>query len=328
MTVGLYLLSHLTVNSDMLTTSAAILLLGIGLGMVMQVLVIVVQNSVDYRDLGVATSGATLFRLVGGSLGTAVLGAIFASRLAANLSRLVPTAGAAGNPDMARRMSASLLAQLPPPVRAAYLASFTASLNTVFLVAAAMCAVGFVLTWLLPERPLRTTLAESARDTGMEVAEAFARPADEDSAAAQLYNALSTLAERDVQRQHIQRIVERAGETLSPLAAWLLVQRERTPNVAPIELGRTRGIQADRVRSALDELRQRNLIARSDAGAGDAARPALTPAGCEVLERLVAARRAHLSELAADWNSRRDTDAATHLRNAVRELVPDVRRPA
>jgi DNA-binding MarR family transcriptional regulator len=136
------------------------------------------------------------------------------------------------------------------------------------------------------------------------------------------------LADRDVQRQHIQRIVERAGEALSPLAAWLLVQRERTPDVAPIELGRTLGIQAERVRSALDELRQRNLIAKSDAGVGDAARPALTPAGCEVLERLVAARRAHLAELAADWDLRRDTDAAAYLRDAVRELVPDVQRPA
>ena len=55
--------------------------LGLGLGMVMQVLVLAVQNAVDYRDLGVATSGATLFRSIGGSLGTAVLGAIFANRL-------------------------------------------------------------------------------------------------------------------------------------------------------------------------------------------------------------------------------------------------------
>jgi DNA-binding MarR family transcriptional regulator len=276
----------------------------------------------------VATSGATLFRLIGGSLGTAVLGAIFASRLAANLSRLVPSAAGPESLDTARRMSASLLAQQPPPMRAAYLASFTASLNTVFLIAAGVCAMGFVLTWLLPERPLRTTLAESARDTGMETAEAFARPADEHAAATQLYNALATLADRDVQRQHIQRIVERAGETLSPLAAWLLVQRERAPNITPLDLGKTRGIQAERVRSALDELRQRGLIAPSDAGAGDAARPALTPAGCEVLDRLVAARRAHLAELAADWDPERDADAATYLRDAVRELVPDVRRPA
>ena len=67
--------------------------------MVMQVLVIAVQNAVEYRDLGVATSGATLFRLIGGSLGTAVLGAIFATRLTAKpcqddaVRRRQPTVG-------------------------------------------------------------------------------------------------------------------------------------------------------------------------------------------------------------------------------------------
>jgi EmrB/QacA subfamily drug resistance transporter len=245
MTAGLFMLSRLTTDTDTLVTSALMLIVGIGLGMVMQVLVIVVQNSVDYRDLGVATSGATLFRLVGGSLGTAALGAIFASRLTANLSRLLPS-GAAGA-DAARSMNARMLAQLPPQLRIRYAEAFTASLDTVFLVAAAVCAVGFALTWLLPEYPLRTTIAESARDAGTNAGDAFARPADEDAAAAQLYTALGALADRDVQRQHIEQIVQRAGLTLTPLAAWLLVQRERTPETTSEEVGRARGIPVERV---------------------------------------------------------------------------------
>ncbi|MFL5605024.1 MAG: MDR family MFS transporter, partial [Gemmatimonadaceae bacterium] len=188
MTGGLFMLSRLTSASGALLTSALMLTLGVGLGMVMQVLVIVVQNSVDYRDLGVATSGATLFRLVGGSLGTAVLGAIFASRLAAYLARALPAL--AGSTNAAQGMSSRMLAQLPPNVRAAYADAFTASLDTVFLVAALVCAVGFVLTWLLPERPLRSTVAASARDAGTTAAEVFARPEDENAAAAQLYAAL------------------------------------------------------------------------------------------------------------------------------------------
>ncbi|HVI19909.1 MAG TPA: MDR family MFS transporter, partial [Gaiellales bacterium] len=90
MTAGLFLLSRLSFDTGALLTSAYILLLGVGLGSVMQVLVIAVQNAVDYHDLGVATSGATLFRLIGGSFGTAVLGAIFAARLTANLARVMP----------------------------------------------------------------------------------------------------------------------------------------------------------------------------------------------------------------------------------------------
>src|SRR4051794_7698198 len=154
MTAGLFLLSRLALATGALVPSGCILLLGVGLGSVMQVLVIAVQNAVEYRDLGVATSGATLFRLIGGSLGTAVLGAIFAARLTANLARALP-AGAAGGPlSGGARMSAEALAHLPPAVRSAYAMAFTDSLNTVFLVAAVVCAVGFAFAWLLPERPL------------------------------------------------------------------------------------------------------------------------------------------------------------------------------
>jgi EmrB/QacA subfamily drug resistance transporter len=81
MAVGLFLLSTMSPETTVTGASINMLVLGLGLGMVMQVLVIVVQNAVDYSDLGVATSGATLFRLIGGSLGTAIFGAIFASRL-------------------------------------------------------------------------------------------------------------------------------------------------------------------------------------------------------------------------------------------------------
>src|SRR5205085_1374581 len=90
MTLGLFLLSRMTADTSVPNSLGIMLILGLGLGMVMQVLIIAVQNAVDYRDLGVATSGATLFRLMGGSLGTAVLGAIFGARLATNLQRVFP----------------------------------------------------------------------------------------------------------------------------------------------------------------------------------------------------------------------------------------------
>src|SRR5690348_8344569 len=130
--VGLFLLAQLTVTSSTWMASLDMLLLGLGLGLVMQVLVIAVQNAVDYADLGVATSGATLFRLVGGSLGTAVLGAIFAHRLDANLARLLPAG--AGSTSVGGGMTTDALARMPAAARAAYLQAFTASLGTVFLV--------------------------------------------------------------------------------------------------------------------------------------------------------------------------------------------------
>ena len=94
MVVGLYLLSLMDADTSVATASAYMFVLGLGLGLVMQVLVLAVQNAVEYSQLGVATSGATLFRSVGGSFGASVLGAVFANQLAGNLAR--DLAGAAG----------------------------------------------------------------------------------------------------------------------------------------------------------------------------------------------------------------------------------------
>ena len=295
MTLGLWLLSRMTASSTTLTAALLMLVLGTGLGMVMQVLVIAVQNAVDYKDLGVATSGATLFRLIGGSLGTAVLGAIFSSRLATSRSLM-------SYPD-----------------------AFTLSVHTVFFVAFLVSAVGAVMIWLMPERPLRATIAATARDTGSEAGEAFARPSDEGSVRAQLASAFQSMADRDVQRSHIAMIVARAGETITPLAAWLLVQMERSPDRDPVDIAHTRDIPPNRAIDAIDELIRRRLVA---ATARDGRRLLLTAEGCDVLEKLVLARREHLEDLLADWNPAQHPDAAEFLRHAVRESIPDVRRPA
>jgi EmrB/QacA subfamily drug resistance transporter len=327
MSGGLFMLSRLSIESSALVASADMLLLGLGLGLVMQVLVIAVQNSVDYRDLGVATSGATLFRLIGGSLGTAVLGAIFASRLAANLATSMPPGS--GGVHSGGGMNAASLASMPPEARAAYLHAFTASLNTVFLVATAVCAVGFVLAWALPERRLRETIAASAGDAGADSGGAFGRPLDARAAEAQLVNAFVILADRQVQRGHIERTIERAGESLTPLAAWLLVRFERDPALDPVELGRSHGVPAERMRAGVTELLDRRLVAPRPGADSEGQHSAgqLTPAGCGVLERLVAARRAHLAELVTEWEASGSVDAESFLRRAVGGLIADVRSP-
>ena len=173
-TAGLFLLSRVHPDSTRAQASMYMLVLGLGLGMVMQVLVIAVQNAVEYRDLGVATSGATLFRLVGGSIGTAILGAVFSARLASRLREVMP---AGAGESLGRGMSLQTLAQLPAPTRAMYLEAFTGSIDTIFLIAACVSLVGAVLALMLPERPLRATVAARASQVGEGVGEAFAMPA-------------------------------------------------------------------------------------------------------------------------------------------------------
>ncbi len=170
MTVGLVLLSRLDAGSATLTASLYMLVLGLGLGMVMQVLVLAVQNAVEHRFMGVATSGSMLFRQVGGSIGVALFGAIFANRLHGNLASRLP-AGA----QVPKTADPVAIRHLPAPVHDAYVTAFAASLRPVFLVAAAIGVTAFALTWLLREVPLRTTMGpgETAGETfGLEEAAA------------------------------------------------------------------------------------------------------------------------------------------------------------
>ena len=177
MTLALALLSRIGVGTSLGQLLGAMLLLGLGMGLVMQVLVIAVQNAVDYGDLGVATSGNSLFRSIGGSVGTAVLGAIFASRLGAELGR---SAGAGVLPDGAG-LSLQAMGQLPPAARAAYAQAFTSAIDLVFVVATCIGVLGFIASWLLPERPLRETVAATSDDVGQEIGGAMAMPAAPDS---------------------------------------------------------------------------------------------------------------------------------------------------
>jgi EmrB/QacA subfamily drug resistance transporter len=318
MTAGLFLLSRMGPATTVTTAMGTMLVLGLGLGMVMQVLVIAVQNAVDYADLGVATSGATLFRLIGGSLGTAALGALFATQLSATLERTIP-AGTPGLPA-ASAIDVETLAALRPGLRALYVQAFASSFSTIFLVATAIALLGFLLAWFLPERPLRETIAAAST---REMGEAFAMPADTESSD-ELLRGLSVLADRDVQRRYIEGIVARAGETLSAAAAWLLVRLERDPTLDVERLRRAHAVRPERLHDALVELRLRELVVEECAPDGVVARRTLTAAGREVCGRLVDARRARLSELFGDWPPERREEMAVILTRLARELVPEV----
>ena len=312
-TISLLLISRMTAETTTLAASLYMLLLGLGLGFVMQVLIIAVQNAVDYRDLGVATSNAILFRFVGGSLGTALLGAVLATQLHAHVQRLMPDTGAL---DL---ISPQALAGLAPSVRDAYIEAFVASLSTVFLVAAVIAFFGLLVSLLLPERPLRETVAAAAEaDIGGEIAQTFAMPTEAGSRE-QLLRGLAVLADRDVRRRYIASIVTRAGVELSPRAAWLLVQIEREPGVAVNELGRRGKVDAKTLAAAVAELLETPLIAE-DSGAGVYR---LTEAGCEIYNRLAATRREHLAELWPEWSPKKREEVAEMLRRLARELIPE-----
>src|SRR5690349_10714175 len=312
-TISLLLISRMTAETSTLAGSSYMLLLGLGLGFVMQVLIIAVQNAVDYRELGVATSNAILFRFIGGSLGTALLGAVLATQLQTNVQRLLQGTSALDS------ISPQALAALTPAVRAAYTEAFVESLGTVFVVAAAISFVGLIVALFLPERPLRETIAAAAEtDIGGEIAHSFYMPTDTDSRK-ELLRGLAVLADRAVRRRYIAAVVARSGVDLSPNAAWLLVQIERDHGVEVPELCRRGKCEARQIDEATAELTNKSLI---EAGsAPDVYR--LTSAGCEIYNRLVAARREHLAELWPEWSPKKREEVYEILRRLARELVPE-----
>ncbi|MPV66616.1 MDR family MFS transporter [Burkholderia sp. BE17] len=149
--IALALLSTLSLDTPLQTMYAYMPLLGIGLGMVMPVLTLAVQNTVDFRHMGVATSGATLFRSIGSSIGVAAFGALFSHGLQARMLQALP----AGT-ELPPALGPGAVHQLPDAVRDAYLHAFAGSLHVVYLAAAAVVAIAFVLAWFVEDAPLRT----------------------------------------------------------------------------------------------------------------------------------------------------------------------------
>jgi hypothetical protein len=138
--------------------------------MVMQVLVLAVQNAVDRSVMGVATSGSTMFRQIGGSIGVALFGTIFASRVRVELAHRLP----AGT-RVPKTINPEGIKHLPPAAHAAYQEAFAAALHPVFLTAAGVSVLAFLLTWLLREVPLKI---------GAQPGEVMTPPGDPESVAA------------------------------------------------------------------------------------------------------------------------------------------------
>jgi MFS family permease len=165
MTVGILLMVTLTRETPFWQLSIFAILVGAGLGLSMQTIVIALQNSVDFKEMGVATSSNTFFRSLGSVFGTAVFGSILTNRVThylqsgfADLAAKNPTVVASFDSSKLEQLSTNtaVLKTLPPEVQITALDAFVSSFHVVFLAAAPVTALGFVLALMLREAPLRT----------------------------------------------------------------------------------------------------------------------------------------------------------------------------
>jgi EmrB/QacA subfamily drug resistance transporter len=149
---GLVLLSRIAVDTPYWQIAIAALILGAGIGFSMQTVVVAIQNAVDFRDMGVATSSATFFRSLGGAIGTAICGAVLTNRLAHHLDNAATTVDLSG----IDANNVNAIQSLTEPIKSVVLNAFTLAINDVFLVCVPFIVVAFFIILFLKEIPLRT----------------------------------------------------------------------------------------------------------------------------------------------------------------------------
>jgi predicted MFS family arabinose efflux permease len=316
MTVGLYLLSRLGIHTNFWIVSLYLFILGVGIGASLQVLIIAVQNAVDYADLGAATSGATFFRSIGGSFGTSVFGAVFSGVLAGDIALALHGVPLPSGISASAGASPAVLQHLPAAIRDGYIAGFARALHTVFLYATPLAALGFVLSLFLKEVPLRDTVravdrAQSTAPTAI--------PATRDSAQ-EMERALMTLFGRERRAETYLRLAESADVQLSPRGTWLMYRVADNAPITRAGLAHLLGIADSELEQRLTELvnagyvtvdgpapaaRQASdtgpVLPASGSGTRAGASVALTSAGEQAAAQLRAVREAGIDRLVTEW---------------------------
>jgi len=307
MTFGLGALSLLAIDSGDWQTAIDALWLGLGMGMVMQVLLIAVQNSVDYERLGVATSGTMLFRSLGGAIGVALFGAIFANRLHAQL--------AGPGMDFLATVIPAAARGLPPDMHQEYITAVMTALRPVFLAAAGISALGFALTFLLREHPLR----EGAPAEG--VGESFAMPRDATSLE-ELERIIALVVARENRWRVYADLARRAAIELPAPELWMLARLGEREPMTLASLSAELKIPEQQLALPLHALCERGIAEKKANGKLE-----LTPAGAAMRDRIVAARRRGLADMLARWRPDEHPDVLALIERMAQALTSDLPAP-
>ncbi|GAA0389430.1 EmrB/QacA family drug resistance transporter [Acrocarpospora corrugata] len=309
-TIAMLLLQSVDERTSLTLCGLYFFVLGTGLGMVMQVLVIAVQNVVDYPDLGVATSSVTFFRSIGGSFGVSVFGSVFASRLAGNIT------GALRGQDLPPGFDPNLiqgdphyLTSLPPMAAARIIHAYSESVTAIFLYAVPITLLGFALALLLRQIPLRSTIGAAAGDLG----DGYGRPRGE-SSQAEIERALSRLIRRDSTAVSLYTdLAHRAGYAFSAGTTWTLCRVAREGSVDRAVLAERAGVTVEQGLPYVQPLVDDGLVEHA------ASQLVITGTGLQAAQRLIRVRRAALARHLDGW----DPDANPELTDLLTRLATE-----
>jgi DNA-binding MarR family transcriptional regulator len=297
------------------------LVFGVGLGLVMQVLVVAVQNAVSYEDIGVATSNAVFFRMIGGSFGTAVFGAIYANVLSSKLRPVIATLprsiASKFNLETQDPSALHALAKADPAVYEKVISGITSAVQTVFVVAIPICAAAWLLTFLLPELALRKSIGTT------DIGEGFGLP-ESRSSLEEIQLALERVASRENRGQLYETLAHRAGIDLPARSCWLLYRLADRPACTVQEVAARLKVDSAIIQPAVDGLLTAGMIAEVDRG--DECDLALTPTGTAAIESLTEARRTGLTELLEGWSPREHPEVIDMVKHLASSLLADDER--
>ena len=312
MTVGLYLMSLIGVTTGAWVIAGYMVVFGFGLGLVMQVLVVAVQNAVPYEELGTATSGTTFFRMIGGCFGTAVFGAVYANLVVRNvLSALHLTKAPPGfnlNAD-----NPSAIHHLPPVVQAGVISGIAHTIQTLFLIGVPIAFVAFLLSWTLPELELRKSIrtSEPAENLGIH---------EPRTSLGEIQRILDRAASRENRRELYETLSSRAGLDLDPRACWMLYRLADRPECSLEQVGERLKVDPHRLEEAVGSLVEAGLVEREASVGG---RLVLTDAGRSAIDRLTVARRDSMTELLEGWDPETHPEVVEMVRTLAKALLAD-----
>jgi EmrB/QacA subfamily drug resistance transporter len=303
MALGLFLMSRIDDHTKSSVLGWDMAIFGLGIGLTMQVLTIATQNNVDYADLGVATSGVTYFRSIGGSFGASIFGTILNNQLTdkvssslqnGTLSPKFPVAQILGDPTAVNK--------LPPAVKDPFLHIYATSCAHVFLIAAPIALVAFVLALFLREVPLRT--ATSTTDLG----ESSGLPTFRTSLA-EIERFVTKLSSRQNVWERYGRVIERADLDISVPHAYGLFRLHHAGPVTEDQICTKLKAPIDEIRPRIDKMIAAGTVQRNEAGI-----VTLTPQGEQIIDKMSAVRLQLLEEQLKGWDPEHHAELITLLK--------------
>ncbi|TCO44685.1 MDR family MFS transporter [Actinocrispum wychmicini] len=312
---GLVLLSLMDASTTFWVASGYMLVLGLGVGLVMPVPTVVVQSTSDYSDLGVATSGVSFLRTLGSSFGVAIFGTIYAGELPDHLRNAIP-------PGVDPRVVQTVqgVHALPAAARAPVIQAYVDTLHTMFLVAAPVGLLAFVVALFLKQVPLRDTARVVAKGNSG-VGESFAVPASSDSEV-ELEKLVSLVVSK---QDHDPRpeMLARSGVPLSFAQAWMLVMVFKH-SVDDGDATLHEIATQTKVPAGIFEPVARQLVDSGYATEADG-HYRFTPKGTEAFARLIGAARTWLLAKFADWHQTEDHGFAEAVDRVAERLIASSR---